>query len=146
LGIENESADIDFSIYDNGNYNSIDLEDRQYYELENVDDIHDIYLSPGVMLTIAYQTKTIDYNLENTNSSVKIAKDNYEDAYAAYEKLLTTIDKPYVENDVDKTAEYPIEEWKQDVEQAKNKLSYWYDMFIKQLEKAIKEYGEEEDS
>lgn len=146
LGIENISADIDFSIYDNGNYNSIDLEDRQYYELENVDNIHDIYLSPGVMLTIAYQTKIIDYNLENTNESVKIAKDNYDKACKKYRLLLQTNIKTYAEENVDKSAEYPIEEWKEDVKNLKNKIGYWYNIFIQQLEKAIKEYSEEEDS
>lgn len=130
LGIEDVSTDIDFSIYDNGKYNAIDLEERQYYELTNIDSIHDIYLTSGVMLTIAYQIKNIDYNLESINSDVKAAKEKYEAACAEYKALL-------------QSTSLPINEWTIAVASLKNKTGYWYTIFMQQLAQAIQDYKEE---
>lgn len=95
---------------------TIDLWDTYSYEIRQTEGLTSVEPGAAIIAEITYQSKSINYDVERTNETVKAAKKAYED-----EKALTgfdTLDKIITHED---------------------KLKELYNIYIEALEQAIKE-------
>lgn len=141
----NAPANSDFKFWIDGK--EIDISETDDFQLIKPEYIPEIRLGSGVCLDISIQRREIEYDVEENNADVKAVKDEY---LVAHNKVMNYIklnnkektDKfvvdPNEKDDktinLEKTKKYEITlfELKED---RKDK----YDIFIKELERALKE-------
>ena len=133
----------------------IDLTETENYYVKNPGTINELIVHNGLTLECGYQTRVIDYALEESNLKVKDAKKAYLDAYTEYNSLLkwgVQIDENGKENPhfIDKyyNGDNYTDIYFQDLNNAYQKLyppqkECLYSIYLKALEEAIKKEQEE---
>lgn len=141
----NAPANSNFKFWIDGK--EIDISETDDFQLIKPEHIPEIKLGTGVCLDISIQRREIEYDVEENDADVKIAKDEY---LVAYNKLMNYIklnnkektDKFVVDSNEkdDKTAHFEkTEDYKEILSGLKQDRKDKYDKFIEQLERALKE-------
>lgn len=120
----------------------IDISETADYQLIKPEHIPEIKLGRGVCLDISIQRREIEYDVEENDTGVKAAKDEY---LIVHNNLMNYIKTNNINTSVDlNEADNPnawferTEEYKETLSNLKSDRKDKYDKFIEQLEKALK--------
>lgn len=137
----NASADSNFKFWIDGK--EIDISETDDFQLIKPEYIPEIRLGNGVCLDISIQRREIEYDVEENDTDVKAAKDEYLIAHSSLMNYIKTnnINTSVDLNEVDNPSAWfeKTEKYEDILSNLKYDRKDKYDKFIEQLERALKE-------
>ena len=138
-------ANSDFKFWIDGR--EIDISETDDYQLIKPEHIPEIKLGGGVCLDISIQRREIEYDVEQTDTDVKAAKDAYLKAHNELMNYIKLNEEDNINqfeinpNELDDDQAYfeSTEDYKTTLAILKDDRKDKYDKFIKELERALKE-------
>lgn len=137
----NAPADSNFKFWIDGK--EIDISETDDFQLIKPEYIPEIRLGSGVCLDISIQRREIEYDVEENDADVKVAKDEYLKAqnrilnWIRYNNNSTNVIEVNEKNDND-FEQFNIY-YEEALKDFKEEYQKTYDKFIEQLERALKE-------